>query len=78
MSKMVVIFYFTSLLFSQPMGQTSTTQGTESGGLISFEHKLWSTSVSWPFSGRTHDTMRLASPGPHTAEHSPGSDIRHL
>lgn len=22
--------------------------------------------------------MRFASPGPHTAEHSPGSDTRHL
>lgn len=71
-------FYSTSALDSQPMGQTSTTQGTEPGGLICFEHKLWSTSTSWPSSGRTHETPRLASPGPHTAEHSPGSDTRHL
>lgn len=73
-----VLFYFTSPFDCHPMGHTSTTQGTESVGLICKEQTRWSTSTSWPSSGRTHDTPRLASPGPHTAEHSPGSDARHL
>lgn len=60
------------------MGQTSTTQGTKSGGLSCLAQKLGSTSTSCPSSGRTHVTSCLASPGPHTAEHSPASDTCHL
>lgn len=60
------------------MGQTSTTQGTKSGGLSCLAQKLGSTSTPCPSSGRTHVTSRLASPGPHTAEHSPASDTCHL
>ena len=77
-SQIWVICHFTSPSASHPMGHTSTTQGAESGGLICFEQKLWSTSTSWPASGRTQDTVSSASPGPHTAEHSPGSDTCHL
>lgn len=76
--RFISLVLFTCPVDSHPIGQTSTTQGTESDGLISFEQKLWSTSTSWPSSGRTHDTKRFASPGPHTAEHSPGSDTCHL
>lgn len=60
------------------MGQTSTTQGTKSGGLSCLAQKLGSTSTPCPSSGRTHVTSCLASPGPHTAEHSPASDTCHL
>lgn len=68
----------TSPLDSHPMGQTSTTQGTKSGGLSCLAQKLGSTSTPCPSSGRTHVTSCLASPGPHTAEHSPTSDACHL
>lgn len=39
-SSVLLIFLFTFPLDSQPMGQTSTTQGTESEGLICTEQKL--------------------------------------
>lgn len=71
-------FSFTSPFESHPIGQTSTTQGTESAGLLCFWQKTSSTWTSCPFSGRMQDTTCLARPGPQMAEHSPGSDTCHL